>query len=104
MGCTAIAEYNGYCTRHKPKEQPYSHPHSGMYASRKWRELRKSILLDRVTCAVCGDEASEVDHIVPHRGDNNLFWNVDNMQVLCKSCHSKKTAQEVNTRKNNKKQ
>ena len=38
--------------------------------------------------------AKEVDHIIPHRGDMQLFWDVANWQGLCKSCHSKKTAQE----------
>ena len=32
-----------------------------------------------------------VDHIVPHRGDQALFWDEQNWQPLCKSCHDKKT-------------
>lgn len=32
-----------------------------------------------------------VDHIVPHRGDLNLFWDLDNWQSLCNQCHSRKT-------------
>ena len=32
-----------------------------------------------------------VDHIVPHRGDARLFWDEDNWQPLCKSCHDRKT-------------
>jgi 5-methylcytosine-specific restriction protein A len=38
--------------------------------------------------------ATEVDHIIPHKGDMKLFWDSDNWQGLCKSCHSKKTAKE----------
>jgi 5-methylcytosine-specific restriction protein A len=33
-----------------------------------------------------------VDHIVPHRGDPDLFWNEDNWQALAKVCHDRKTA------------
>jgi 5-methylcytosine-specific restriction protein A len=35
-----------------------------------------------------------VDHIVSHHGDEALFWDEDNLQALCKSCHDKKTARE----------
>jgi 5-methylcytosine-specific restriction protein A len=43
--------------------------------------------------------ATDVDHIVPHRGDNKLFWERSNHQSLCHQCHSIKTAGEVNARK-----
>ena len=35
-----------------------------------------------------------VDHIVPHRGDQQLFWNQSNWQALCKPCHDHKTMTE----------
>jgi len=38
--------------------------------------------------------ATLVDHIIPHRGDNNLFWDEDNWQALCTECHAIKTAKE----------
>jgi len=39
-------------------------------------------------------ESEVVDHIVPHKGDMELFWNIDNWQALCKKCHDQKTARE----------
>jgi 5-methylcytosine-specific restriction endonuclease McrA len=27
------------------------------------------------------------DHIVPHRGDHRLFFDLNNLQTLCKDCH-----------------
>jgi 5-methylcytosine-specific restriction protein A len=43
-------------------------------------------------CNQCQREpAAVLDHIVPHRGDRNLFWNQSNWQSLCKSCHDRKT-------------
>lgn len=36
--------------------------------------------------------ATVVDHVTPHRGDKVLFWNQDNWQPLCTSCHNSKTA------------
>ncbi|PAU94052.1 HNH endonuclease, partial [Paracoccus salipaludis] len=35
-----------------------------------------------------------VDHVVPHRGDPERFWDQDGWQPLCASCHSRKTAAE----------
>ena len=31
--------------------------------------------------------ATVVDHIEPHKGDPELFWDEDNWQGLCKPCH-----------------
>jgi len=33
-----------------------------------------------------------VDHIVPHRGDMQLFWAAPNHQALCASCSNAKSA------------
>jgi 5-methylcytosine-specific restriction enzyme A len=42
---------------------------------------------DRITRATC------VDHVVPHHGDQGLFWDeLHNWQSLCASCHFRKTA------------
>lgn len=42
----------------------------------------------------CGEPATDVDHIVPHKGNHELFWDRDNWQALCHHCHSVKTATE----------
>ncbi len=34
------------------------------------------------------------DHIVPHKGDQRLFWDPENRQTLCEHCHNRKTALE----------
>jgi 5-methylcytosine-specific restriction enzyme A len=31
--------------------------------------------------------AEVVDHIIPHKGDINLFWDTKNWQALCKWHH-----------------
>jgi len=45
----------------------------------------------------CYDEgrltaAEQVDHVVPHKGDMDLFWDEDNWQALCASCGGRKSA------------
>ena len=72
------------------------------YRSARWRRLRERILTrDLFTCRMCGllhagKGTAVVDHVKPHRGDEVLFWQESNLQVLCKSpCHDKhKQAQE----------
>jgi len=34
---------------------------------------------------------TQTDHIIPHRGDQALFWDETNWQRLCLPCHSRKT-------------
>lgn len=42
-------------------------------------------------CSAMGrvTSATVVDHIVPHRGNNELFWDKSNWQALCKPCHDR---------------
>lgn len=62
----------------------------------RWRRARKAFLQKHPLCAECMKEgkatpATVVDHIVPHRGDPGLFWDIKNWQPLCKGCHDRKT-------------
>jgi len=65
----------------------------------RWQEARRVYLAQHPLCVHCQAEgiikaANEVDHIIPHKGDPQLFWDVSNWQPLCKSHHSSKTATE----------
>ena len=59
----------------------------------KWQQYRLKFLKMNPLCAYCEKEnrvvaATVVDHIVPHKGSEQLFWDVNNHQSLCASCHS----------------
>lgn len=65
----------------------------------RWSRASKAFLTAHPWCAEClrhGEHtpATEVDHIIPHKGDKKIFWDSSNWQSLCHSCHSKKTAKE----------
>jgi 5-methylcytosine-specific restriction endonuclease McrA len=66
---------------------------SRLYSTARWQALRWSVLVEAMfTCAMCrkveGDGSKLVaDHKVPHRGDEQLFWDRGNLQCLCKRCH-----------------
>jgi 5-methylcytosine-specific restriction protein A len=69
------------------------------YTTPTWRLLRAEVLHASPWCAACLSAgryvpAAEVDHIVPHRGDWTLFTDRANLQPLCRTCHSRKTAAE----------
>ncbi len=62
----------------------------------RWRTARKRYLSYHPLCVECLKEkkltpATVVDHIVPHRGNQKLFWDENNWQPLCKGCHDRKT-------------
>ena len=85
--------------------------HRSWYSLARWKAqphgLRWRVLLrDAFTCQMCGivsrhPRASDMvaDHKIPHRGDATLFWDENNLQCLCDSCHgSAKQQQERGTR------
>lgn len=50
--------------------------------------------LSRGKKAKDNNSVAHVDHITPHNGDPELFYDLDNLQSLCIECHSRKTATE----------
>lgn len=69
----------------------YDKPWSHLYDAR-WQKQRLAFLHRHPLCSYCLQldtitSAEVVDHIIPHRGDVKLFWDVSNWQSLCKQCH-----------------
>lgn len=116
-GCRAWATCGSYCEVHAAEyaaqraerrsaamqraDRSRLSPDARGYNSR-WNKARKTYLRHHPLCVVCGEPATEVDHIIPHKGDMQLFWDVSNWQSLCHSCHSRKTFSEVNEMKKRK--
>ena len=99
-GCGRLVPYGTmYCEEHKAL-----HPEVIRSAGRRgygsrWQRESKAYLKSHPLCVRCfarGQyvKATVVDHIVPHRGDQKLFWDRDNWQPLCKHCHDTKTMTE----------
>lgn len=97
-GCPGLCEPGQvYCKEHM---QYSSDRLRGSAAARgydrRWREARGMFLREHPLCAACYAEgvltpATVVDHIIPHRGDQRLFWDKNNWQPLCKRHHDEKT-------------
>lgn len=84
-------------SRYRDATQPWR----AWYKTARWQKLRWSILVrDLFTCQRCNKVEGNTrllvaDHKRPHRGDEALFWDAENLQCLCKPCHdSVKQAEE----------
>jgi hypothetical protein len=57
--------------------------------TRQWKEQRKRVLQrDNYTCAYCGQEATQVDHIIP-RVDGGTH-DLENLLAACAKCNGLK--------------
>lgn len=99
-GCPELVEPGRlFCEKHLPLHPEATRPAAKRGYNRRWQKARKSYLEAHPLCVQCAKQgeyvrATVVDHIVPHRGDQKLFWDQNNWQSLCKSCHDKKTLTE----------
>ena len=88
-----------YCDDHKPLHPEEIRSGSSRGYGRQWQKARKQYLEVHPLCVECMKQgqyvrATDVDHIIPHRGDPDLFWDQSNWQPLCHSHHSQKTRRE----------
>lgn len=98
--CPKLVSYgNKYCEEHKPLVQFDTRSTKEKGYTSRWRTARSRFLKVNPFCLHCQKQgklvkATVVDHITPHRGDQDLFWDQSNWQPLCKSCHDRKTQTE----------
>jgi len=106
QGCAALVTRGAYCPEHllarqadqQARDRQRGSAHQRGYGA-KWRKTAAGWLREHPLCCLCEqagrvEAATDVDHIVPHRGDMGLFWDPTNWQSLCHRCHSRKTAAE----------
>lgn len=104
-GCVNYREEgSNYCLKHRDREVDWwkkfpDTPWNDLYRSPEWIELRREVLNEQPTCP-CGAKATEVHHIIPHRGNLELFFNKDNLIGLCHKCHCIETSKEIKERRN----
>lgn len=103
-GCKSLVQGGAYCDAHRREVAKQYDARRGSSSERgynsRWQKARATFLRRRPLCTMCENEgritpATIVDHIIPHRGDQNLFWDTANWQPLCKPHHDKvKQAEE----------
>lgn len=55
---------------------------------KEWRDYSIRFLKENPNCLCCGSRAEVTDHLQAHKGDEALFWKLDNFIPLCHSCHN----------------
>lgn len=74
------------------------------YHSARWKALRDAVLIrDLYTCQHTGvilttgrtaPNAAVVHHKTPHRGDELLFWDINNLEAVSKAWHDSEAQRE----------
>jgi 5-methylcytosine-specific restriction enzyme A len=72
-------------------------PWARWYGLQRWRDRARLQLKQHPLCVMCLEHsvvvpASVADHVVPHHGDEQLFW-FGELQSLCPSHHNSSKAQ-----------
>ena len=100
LGCRALTRNPRYCDDHadlakaqaaKQADRKRESSTQRLYTY-KWQKASKGFLAKNPLCAEHDRHgevvaATEVDHIIPHKGDAAVFWTRANWQSLCHSCH-----------------
>lgn len=104
--CNKTATHGAYCEEHAPQRDYRAEDNrrtkniwDRWYKTAIWKEKRERQLKREPLCRECLSKeiytkATDVDHIIPHKGNWNLFIGEDNLESLCHACHSRKTARE----------
>ena len=101
LGCGQLADEGQYCPEHKKMvmkryNQYQRDPNSNKRYGRAWKRIRDRYIKAHPLCEECERNgrikpAEEVHHILPlSKGGGN---ETSNLMALCKSCHSKITAE-----------
>ena len=92
-----------YCESHIPdKKVPFQNAvryNNGLYNTTQWRKMRALILKENPNCVKCGISKNEtvldIHHVIPPRGNEELFFDINNCVPVCKSCHRILTVKEI---------
>jgi len=101
-GCNNLIDSSSiYCDKHKrEKKTPFQNAkryNEELYKTQKWKMLRKEILKNNY-CFKCGiDKNLQVHHIVRPKGNEILFFDINNLVPVCKDCHRIITQKEIAT-------
>lgn len=106
-GCPELT-HNRYCEKHQAEanadydKNQRNKDMKSFYNSVQWYALRKQKLYKDPFCEECRKsgtlvKATAVDHIMEIKDGGNQL-DINNLQSLCWSCHSRKTMSERNHR------
>ena len=108
-GCPNVTRGESFCEKHSKKRNALVKEKSREYDklrgtrtqrgyNNRWLRESKHFIKGKV-CVICEKNgivkmAECTDHIIPHKGDMELFWDITNWQPLCSPCNTKKAIKE----------
>jgi len=101
-GCPALTAER-FCETHTQENRravdANRDPTSRQLYDRRWNVARVLFLRKNPLCVECKKTgrvvaANVVDHVEPHRGNYQKFWDQTKWQPMCKPHHDAKTAKE----------
>lgn len=92
----------------RSRQRDRDDPSRKLYNTRRWRALRDEVYeRDHWTCQKTGQicvgkhpapNSPVADHIVPHHGNPDLFWDKNNIQTVSKAYHDSQKQREERAR------
>ena len=80
------------CAKARPRRPDTDRPNARQRGyDREWDRVRSAHISRFPKCAVCGEPADDVDHIVPISEAPHRRLDPDNLQSLCRKHHNQKT-------------
>jgi 5-methylcytosine-specific restriction protein A len=107
-GCNVLIDPSEtYCSKHRRAYvTPFGNANrsnENLYNTSRWRKLRNETIAAQPRCVKCGVPSTEakleVHHVVPPRGNEELFFDTDNLVVVCSGCHRVITNGEIRKRR-----
>lgn len=108
VGCNKLTT-SSYCNEHSKKHKEEKIKKTRDYDKirgtrtqrgydNRWLRASKEFIKGKV-CVTCEKNgiakmAECTDHIIPHKGNMELFWDKNNWQPLCLNCNSEKATKE----------
>lgn len=97
--CPTLVRGGGRCAVHARLRDVTRGSAAKRGYGRRWQAARAAFLSrpEHANCVDCAAEgrtvfATVVDHVIPHKGDQRLFWDETNWAPRCKYHHDRKTA------------
>ncbi|MBO6689527.1 MAG: HNH endonuclease [Henriciella sp.] len=93
------AEQNALYEKKRRNRDPYRN----WYHRAAWKALRKQVLENNPFCVRCKRRgivtvADTVNHIKKHESDEELFYDIENLESVCASCHGREIQSEEKRR------
>lgn len=98
-GCHVLTS-RGRCNEHSAEKRAEAQRFTVKAYGRPWRRVRDVHLMASPWCVECLKTGhttlgTDVDHVIPHKGDRALMLDPSNLQTLCQRHHGQKTVRET---------